>query len=90
MIADVVRPEIRLTSYYRPVTLINKRCGPLEKAILIERFWSIALADGSIDMYEEQLVRKLAGLLYVAHSDFILARRRAERGATAARAASGG
>lgn len=83
MIADAARPENRLTSYYRPVALINSRCGAAEKARLIERLWRIAMADGGIDMYEEHLVRKLADLLYVAHADFILARRRVESGAGA-------
>jgi uncharacterized tellurite resistance protein B-like protein len=29
-------------------------------------------------MYEDQLVRKLADLLYVAHADFILAKHRVQ------------
>lgn len=80
LIAAAGRPENRLTSYYEPVALINKRFGASEKVQLIERLWRVAMADGAIDMYEEQLVRKLADLLYVSHADFILARHRVQNG----------
>ena len=76
MIEESGRPKNRLTSYYRPVALINKRFSAAEKTRLIEQFWRIAMADGEIDMYEDHLVRKLASLLYVAHTDFILAKHR--------------
>jgi uncharacterized tellurite resistance protein B-like protein len=80
MITSAGRPENRLTSYYRPVALINKGCASEQKVRLVERLWRVAIADGSIDMYEEQLVRKLADLLYVSHADFILAKHRVQRG----------
>lgn len=81
MITSAGRPENRLTSYYRPVALINKGCASEQKVRLVERLWRVAMADGGIDMYEEQLVRKLADLLYVSHTDFILAKQRAQGGA---------
>ncbi|TSA12763.1 MAG: hypothetical protein D4R74_10695 [Betaproteobacteria bacterium] len=40
--------------------------------------WRVANADGTIDKYEERLVRKLATLLYVHHTDFILAKHRVQ------------
>jgi len=76
MMTRLGRPENRLTSYFKPVSLINKGYAIEEKARFIEQLWNVALADGKIDMYEEQLVRTLAGLLYVSHSDFILAKHR--------------
>ena len=81
MITSAGRPENRLTSYYQPVALINQGCAPEQKVRLIERLWRVAMADGSIDMYEEQLVRKLADLLYISHADFILAKHRVLSGA---------
>jgi len=78
LIADAARPESRLTSYYEPVAAINRRWGAEQKARLVEQMWRVALADGGIDEYEDQLVRKLADLLYVPHTDLILARRRVE------------
>lgn len=78
MIASAGRPENRLTSYFRPVALINKAYAPEQKVRFIERLWRVAMADGDIDIYEDQLVRKLADLLYVAHTDFILAKHRVQ------------
>lgn len=80
MVASAGRQENRLTSYYRPVALINKRFAPEQKAQFIEQLWRVAMADGKIDMYEEHLVRKLADLLYVPHADFILAKHRVQAG----------
>lgn len=76
MIADAQKSENRPTSYYEPVSLINRRCSPAEKVAFIERLWRVAAADGNIDVYEDDLVRKLADLLYVEHADFILAKHR--------------
>ena len=84
LIANAGRAENRLTSYYGPVALINKRYAPEQKILFIEGLWRVAIADGKIDMYEEQLVRKLADLLYVPHVDFILARHRVQNGGEAA------
>ena len=67
----------RYTSYFAPVALINKRWSSQQKVQLVEHLWRVALADGTLDMYEEHLVRKLADLLYVSHTDFILAKHRA-------------
>jgi len=80
MIANADRRENRLTSYYRPVALLNKRFAPERKAQFIEQLWRVAMADGKIDIYEDHLVRKLADLLYVSHTDFILAKHRVQGG----------
>ena len=36
-----------------------------DKIVIIKNIWSIILSDGTSDMYEENLMRRLAGLLYV-------------------------
>jgi len=36
-----------------------------DKVEIIKNIWSIILSDGTSDMYEENLMRRLAGLLYV-------------------------
>jgi len=79
MIARLGLQENRLTSYFQPVALINKAWTSAQKAQFVEWLWRIAMVDGQIDMYEDQLVRKLADLLYVPHADFILAKQRVLR-----------
>ena len=46
----------------------------------MELLWLVAFADGRKDPEEEHLIRKIAGLLHVAHPDFIDAKIRARRG----------
>lgn len=38
---------------------------------LLELLWEVVYADAVLEKYEEHLVRKLAELLYVPHSQFI-------------------
>lgn len=42
-----------------------------EKLRIVEMLWEVALADDKLDKHEDHLIRKVAGLLYVAHSDLI-------------------
>lgn len=62
--------------YYQFSSVINKRCSTEEKIQLIQSLWQIAYADGKLDPQEEYLVRKMADLLGVSHTDFILAKLR--------------
>ena len=75
----------RYTSYYEPVALINRLWSPSRKARFVEQLWRVAMADGRLDVYEEHLVRKLADLLYVPHTEFILAKHRAMNGSPLSR-----
>ncbi len=42
-----------------------KNLGDESKIILIEALWSIIYSDENADMYEENLMRRLSGLLYL-------------------------
>lgn len=64
------------TSLYQFTHLINTECSPQEKYELIEAMWEIAYSDGSLHKYQEALIRKVAELIYVSHSQFIRARNR--------------
>ncbi len=48
-----------------------------QKKRVVELLWLVAFADGMKDASEEHMVRKIAGLLHVAHPDFIDAKLRA-------------
>ena len=47
-----------------------------EKQAIVEMLWKVALADSELDKHEDHLVRKIADLLYVSHSDLIRIRNR--------------
>ncbi|MFT4631683.1 MAG: putative tellurite resistance protein B-like protein [Candidatus Pseudothioglobus sp.] len=57
--------------------LVNEHYSHDDKIQLTENLWLVAFADGRIDKYEEQFIRKVSGLLHVSHSDFIKAKIRA-------------
>lgn len=48
-----------------------------ERIALIEMMWQVALADGVIHDYEDSLIRRVAGLLYVSDFDRGQAKKRA-------------
>ena len=64
------------TSLYQFTGLINQHFSPEQKVQVIEMLWQVAFADGRLDPYEEALVRKIAGLIYVPHRDFIRSKHR--------------
>jgi uncharacterized tellurite resistance protein B-like protein len=45
---------------------------------LMETLWRVVLADGHVDPHEDQLLRRIAGLIYVTDRDRGLARQRAK------------
>ena len=44
---------------------INSFLTDEEKIMIIEMIWKIVIADGRIDDYENALIRKISGLLYI-------------------------
>ena len=59
------------TSLYEFTREINDKYQYEEKVQLIEDLWRIAYSDERIDKYEDYVIRKVADLIYVSHSDFI-------------------
>lgn len=62
------------TSLYPFTRFINDNCSNQEKYRLVLALWEVAAEDGSIDKYEEHLIRKIADLIYLPHTDFIRAK----------------
>lgn len=71
-ITELAHQEARqATSLYEFTSLVNDGYAYGDKVQLIENMWRIAWADGELDKYEEQMIRRTAELIYVSHSDFI-------------------
>ena len=51
-------------------SLVNDHYTNDQKIILLENFWKVAYADGRLDKYEEQFIRKVAGLINLPPSEF--------------------
>lgn len=58
-------------SLHEYIDLINRRFSRQRKTDLVRSLWEVACADQQIHHYEEALIRRLADLLYVSHTDFI-------------------
>lgn len=50
-----------------------------ERGALVGMLWDVIHADGKVDPWEEHLVRRIAELLYVTHSEFIRHKLAAEK-----------
>jgi uncharacterized tellurite resistance protein B-like protein len=61
-------------SLYEFTSHINEHFSPPEKRKLIENLWRVAYADSALDKHEEYLVRKVADLIHVPHSEFMQAK----------------
>ena len=64
------------TSLFEFTTELKALLDQPTRIEMVELLWSVAYADNKLDKYEEQLVRKVADLLYVSHADFIAAKLR--------------
>ena len=62
---------------YSFTSVINERFTYPEKKQLVVNLWEIALADAHLDPQEDHIIRRIAGLLSVDHSDVIHARAKA-------------
>jgi uncharacterized tellurite resistance protein B-like protein len=66
------------TSLYEFTSRLNAHVTAADKVHMVELMWRVAYADGDLDKYEEHLVRRVADLLHVPHSEFIRAKLRAQ------------
>jgi uncharacterized tellurite resistance protein B-like protein len=55
---------------------LHEELGSEDKLRIVEMLWRVAHSDSSLDKHEDHLIRKVAGLLYVSHSDLIRIRNR--------------
>ena len=61
--------------YY--TSYINKNFDDDKKLLLVEALWEIVLSDGEVHDFESNLIRRLAGLLYISDVDSGNAKKRA-------------
>ena len=66
------------TELYGIIRVVRDHLYPEERVRIIEMLWEVAYADGEVDDYEANLVRRVAGLLYVPDRDSGAARKRVE------------
>ncbi len=67
--------------YQRFTARLNERFTQPQKIRVIEAMWQVAYADGHLDVHENQVISKVAGLLHVTHGEYIAAKMRAKEDA---------
>lgn len=63
-------------SLHEHTSQINKVFTREQKISLVEQMWRVAYADSDLDKYEESMIRRLCGLIYVGHQEYIQAKLR--------------
>ena len=74
---EAIKNKNNSKSLHYYTSFINKNFDSDKKLLLIESLWEIVLSDGEIHDFESNLIRRLAGLLYISDVDSGNARKRA-------------
>ena len=77
VIDEAVKNKNNSKSLHHYTSYINKIFSDDKKLLLIEALWEIVLSDGEIHDYESNLLRRLAGLLYISDVNSGNARKKA-------------
>ena len=77
VIKEALKNKNNSRSLHNYTSFINKNFNDDKKLLLIEALWEIVLSDGEIHDFESNLIRRLAGLLYISDVNSGNARKRA-------------
>ena len=77
VINEAIKNKNNSKSLHYYTSFINKNFDSDKKLLLIEALWEIVLSDGEIHDFESNLIRRLAGLLYISDVNSGNARKRA-------------
>ena len=72
----VINQDLMASEHDKARVQLDKLEEVAEKQRVVEMLWQVALADSRLDRHEDHLVRRIAELLYVPHSDLIRIRNR--------------
>jgi uncharacterized tellurite resistance protein B-like protein len=76
LIDDAVAGGEDVNRMYAATRMIREEFSDAERIDVMEMLWEVAYADGTLHDYEANLVRRVAGLLYVRDRDSGQARKR--------------
>lgn len=65
------------TDLYRFTEQVHQSFSESQKFRLLTGLWKVAYASDGINRYEEHIIRRIAELLYIPHSEFIRAKHQA-------------
>ena len=71
LLAEAERTANEDVSLHRHVETLNQTLDHEARRRILLALWQVAYADGELHPWEEHLLRRLADLLHLSHSDFI-------------------
>ena len=77
VLEEAVKNKNNSKSLHHYTSYINQNFDSDKKILLIEVLWEIVLSDGKVHDFESNLIRRLAGLLYISDVNSGNARKRA-------------
>lgn len=76
LVDEAVEAAVESTDFFSVTRVINDRLEPPQRIDVLEMLWEVVIADGAVHDYEANLVRRVAGLLYISDRDAGEARKR--------------
>ena len=76
LVAEAEAAAARSPQIFGFTDAVKRNFDDAGRVALIEMLWEVAYADGEVHDYEENLLRRVAGLIYVSDRDRGAARRR--------------
>jgi uncharacterized tellurite resistance protein B-like protein len=70
------READRSAELFHLTRIVNERLAFEQRVELVEMLWEVAYADGVLDQYEDSLLRRVGGLIYVPDRERGMARQR--------------
>lgn len=80
LINDALSAVKDSTSLYQFTRAINDNFTDMEKFELVVKLWQIAFSDNHLDKHEEAIIRRIAELIHLPHSQFVRAKHKARPG----------
>lgn len=74
LLDEALKAHATATDYFHFTRDINRHYSMAQKITLIEALWQMAYVDNEIQAIEQHVIRRIASLLHVSHSDFIAAK----------------
>ena len=76
LIKEAVAAVAKTGQLYGFTRVVKDRYEVAERIQMIEMLWEVAVADGQVDHFESNLIRRIGGLLFVTDRDRGLAKQR--------------
>ncbi|AZQ85753.1 TerB family tellurite resistance protein [Colwellia sp. Arc7-635] len=74
-VQDIIKRSLVLcesaTDFYQFTSKINENYSVEQRVKMLDMLWKVAYADGELASIEEHIIRKIADLLHLRHSEYI-------------------